>query len=178
MEFKPWGKTPRLYRDIVISEKIDGTQAVIGISDDEFVVGSRNQWLTDDVPDHYYLREWALEREGLLRSDLGNGIHNGEWFGYKVNRGYGLKERQLALFNTEKYEGVEFNTPGLTTVPTLYKGVFDESRIKWSLDVLRSEGSLISPGFMRPEGVCIYHSQSNQVFKVLLEKDHLHKGQL
>ena len=177
MIFETWKKTPRLYRDIVITEKIDGQQAVIGISDDEFVLGSRNGWL-EGHNDLRGFKDWALAHEGLLRADLGNGIHRGEWFGHKIYRGYGLQENRLALFNTFLYDGVQFNTPNLCTTPVLYQGVFSESRIKWALDCLRSEGSLVAPGFMRPEGICIYHTQSNDVYKVLLENDHLHKGQL
>ena len=32
IEFKEWPKTPRLLRNITITEKIDGTNAAIGIA--------------------------------------------------------------------------------------------------------------------------------------------------
>ena len=33
-EFKPWPKIPRLRRSIVITEKIDGTNAIIHVAED------------------------------------------------------------------------------------------------------------------------------------------------
>lgn len=37
-------------------------------------------------------------------------------------------------------------------------------------------GSFAAPGFMRPEGIIVYHSASGHVFKVLLEDDDRPKG--
>jgi hypothetical protein len=36
---------------------------------------------------------------------------------------------------------------------------------------LRADGSKAKPGFMRPEGVCVFHSASNQIFKYPFDKD-------
>lgn len=36
VEFKAWPKTPRLFRDVVITEKIDGTNAAVVISEHPF----------------------------------------------------------------------------------------------------------------------------------------------
>ena len=44
------------------------------------------------------------------------------------------------------------------------------------LETLRSGGSLAAPGFMRPEGIVIYHHASGGMFKVLFENDELPKG--
>lgn len=37
-------------------------------------------------------------------------------------------------------------------------------------------GSVASPGFMKPEGVVIYHAQANVLFKKTFEKDDAGKG--
>jgi hypothetical protein len=41
---------------------------------------------------------------------------------------------------------------------------------------LRGNGSKAVPGFMNPEGIIAYHTASKQNFKVLIENDHLPKG--
>ncbi len=42
--FKPWPKIPRLRRDIVITEKIDGTNAIIHVAED----GTLEKFKTQD----------------------------------------------------------------------------------------------------------------------------------
>jgi LexA DNA binding domain len=44
------------------------------------------------------------------------------------------------------------------------------------LDFLRSDGSAAAPGFMRPEGVVIFHTASGALFKQTIEKDEEPKG--
>ena len=58
----------------------------------------------------------------------------------------------------------------------LYRGLFTTQAVLACLDTLRVNGSLASPGFMRPEGVVIWHIAANTGFKVTLEKDEEHKG--
>jgi hypothetical protein len=41
---------------------------------------------------------------------------------------------------------------------------------------LRTEGSVAAPGFMDPEGICIYHEASGQLFKATLKNDDKPKG--
>ena len=49
MEFRKFNKIARLSREIVVTEKIDGTNGLIAIGEDgEFQVGSRNQWITPE----------------------------------------------------------------------------------------------------------------------------------
>lgn len=175
MEFVEYGKTPRLFRDIVITEKIDGSNCVIGIDAEDGIVraGSRTKWLDD--ADHFEFRKWCHENRDSLIEDLGTGLHRGEWFGMGMQRKYGMDHREFALFNTGKWKDVEFKTKNLRTVPILYEGVWDHFAIQRALDELIYHGSLAAPGFMRPEGICIFHTQANIVFKVLVENDHLSK---
>lgn len=100
MEFQAFNKIPRLCREIVITEKIDGTNGIIAIGENgEFQVGSRNRWLTDEmgniVADNAGFAQWAVRnREDLM--GLGIGYHYGEWWGHGIQRGYNLKEKRSA----------------------------------------------------------------------------------
>lgn len=175
MEFVAYGSTNRLFRDVVITEKIDGSNCVIGIDTEDNIVkaGSRTKWLGSE--DHFGFRAWVMKNRESLIADLGPGLHRGEWFGQKMQRKYGMDHREFALFNTGKWEGVEFATPNLRTVPILYKGVFDQTQIDRCLELLAQHGSVAAPGFDNPEGICIFHTQANIVFKVLLENDDISK---
>ncbi len=46
-EFIKYPKTPRLFREIIVTEKLDGTNAQIVVNEDGTVqAGSRNRWIT------------------------------------------------------------------------------------------------------------------------------------
>ena len=79
-EFVPFPKIPRLYKECVITEKIDGTNGVIYINDEnEMFVGSRNRWLSAES-DNFGFHRWAMENKDQLMK-LGYGRHHGEWWG-------------------------------------------------------------------------------------------------
>lgn len=176
MEFLEFDKIPRVKRDCVITEKIDGTNAQIAISDEgEMFVGSRTRWLTKEADNFGFFRWADSHREELLK--LGPGRHYGEWWGSGVQRGYGLPggEKRFSLFNTARWRDAE--VPGCChVVPVMYVGIFDSLAIDSALSRLASEGSLASPGFMKPEGVVIYHAASRLYFKKTIEKDEEPKG--
>jgi hypothetical protein len=75
--------------------------------------------------------------------------------------------------------GVEpIPTDVVTVVPVLHVGpiMIDGSyTVDETLGVLAG-GSVIVPGYMRPEGVVVYHTASRAMFKVLVENDALPKG--
>ncbi len=49
IEFEGFGKIARLSRECVITEKIDGTNAQICITEDgQFLTGSRTRWITPE----------------------------------------------------------------------------------------------------------------------------------
>jgi intein/homing endonuclease len=79
-EFIAFPKIPRLHRECVITEKIDGTNGVVYITDDgDMFIGSRNRWLSVDS-DNFGFHRWATEnRDEVMK--LGPGRHNGEWWG-------------------------------------------------------------------------------------------------
>lgn len=74
--FEKFPKIPRLNREIVITEKLDGTNASIEITDEgEFLVGSRNRYITPES-DNYGFARWAYaNKEELLK--LGPGRNGG-----------------------------------------------------------------------------------------------------
>lgn len=145
IEFKPWPKTPRLNRGMVITEKIDGTNAAVHIArrtDEPTLVGgnlfwmqlsdadtvevdgvayavgaqSRKRLITPDQ-DNFGFARWVWESAEALVRALGEGTHYGEWWGSGIQRGYGLQkgEKRFSLFNVRRY-AVEHD---LSSVPGL-----------------------------------------------------------
>lgn len=174
-EFLEFQKIPRLSRECVVTEKIDGTNGCIYIGEDgEFLVGSRSRWITPDT-DNFGFARWAYEREEDLRK-LGIGRHYGEWWGSGIQRGYGLKEKRFSLFNTSVWGDDAIRPACCHVVPVLFHGVFDAYAVDRCIEKLAAQGSLASPGFMRPEGVVVYHIQGRAYFKKTIEKDEEPKG--
>jgi len=72
---------------------------------------------------------------------------------------------------------VDFTSlPGIALVPTLHAGPFTTQTVSRVVADLRAGGSLAVPGFMRPEGVVVFHTAAQTVFKVLVEGDEIPKG--
>lgn len=205
IEFQAWPKTPRLFRDVTITEKIDGTNAAIHIVHDPayhelgafpeghtidpatglgYRVGAQSRKrLIFPGDDNFGFAAWVAEHATTLVSILGEGVHYGEWWGSGIQRGYGLTkgEKRFSLFNVHRYgplvevDGVH-QLVGLDVVPVLYEGPFDQAAIRTAIWSLRTFGSLAARGFRNPEGVIVYHSASRSVYKVLTENDELPKG--
>ncbi len=171
--FIPFKKIPRLSRDMVITEKLDGTNASIHITEDgEFITCSRNRVITPG-DDNYGFSKWAHEnKEELMK--LGVGSHFGEWWGQGVQRGYGLTEKRFSLFR--KVNGVEYPSC-VSFVPVLYRGKFDTRVIENEVIALSVAGSMAVPGFMEPEGVVVYHEASGQLFKKTCKDDGISKSE-
>ncbi len=173
-EFKPWPKIPRHNKPLIITEKIDGTNAIIHVSDDcsTFHFGSRTRWLTFD-DDNFGFARWAHDNV-LELVKLGPGYHYGEWYGSGIQRGYGLPsgERRFALFNTNIWgDGRKPRPACCGVVPLLHTG-----DIATALQMLRENGSYAVPGFMRPEGIVVYNQCSGTMHKVLLENPDVPKS--
>lgn len=200
MIFPEFPKIPRLSRDCIVTEKIDGTNASIYIeardamqyatiddpnmpwlSKDEqghvVAVGSRTRWILPGKTDNYGFAGWVQTHLSELVTLLGPGHHFGEWWGSGIQRGYGLQkgDKRFSLFNTSRWSA-ENLSPFVSVVPTLYCGPFDTGRIEDMLAHLRATGSKAAPGFMRPEGVVVFHIAGNLMFKKTLEKDEQPKG--
>lgn len=175
-EFEAFDKIARLTRMCVITEKIDGTNAQIYIADDgSFHTGSRNGWITPEQ-DNFGFARWAQANRAELEK-LGPGRHFGEWWGSGIQRRYGLPEKRFSLFNVGRWRAPDAVLPSCVhLVPVLYEGVFSDAAVEHALEKLRTCGSQAAPGFMKPEGVIVYHAASRSLFKKTIEKDELPKG--
>jgi hypothetical protein len=129
IEFQEWPKIPRLNRDITITEKIDGTNAAVGIlsgneadtaglSEDAskgrylartvngtFVYAQSRKCIITPDQDNHGFAKWVWNHAEELASILGPGLHFGEWWGNGIKRGYGLAQgdKRFSLFNTAKW---------------------------------------------------------------------------
>lgn len=206
-KFSEFPKIARWNREIVITEKLDGTNAavrVMQIGEDEpatevekFEVlvtagqavrvdmdqngkpvsryiraQSRNIFISParekKQSDNYGFAAWVFDNAEEL-AQLGMGKHYGEWWGYGINRGYALPQgdRRFSLFNVNRFND---NRPACCdVVPTLYRGSMimpgGEAASEFVMRRLRYAGSEASPGFKDPEGIAIYHSAGNVLFK-------------
>jgi hypothetical protein len=191
IEFMEFPKMARLSREVIITEKIDGTNAQLLIGEDgSMMIGSRTRWLTPEQDNHGFAR-WAMKHRDELVVGLGIGRHFGEWWGSGIQRGYGLSggEKRFSLFNTirwceagavpgrmamsdprvERYQDV---LPACChLVPVLRRGVFTTDMCEEALRELRETGSLAAPGFRDPEGIVCFHTAGNVGFKKTLKGD-------
>ena len=174
-EFKAFPSIPRLMRDVVVTEKIDGTNAQVHITDDGRVLaGSRTRWITPQA-DNFGFAAWVEENASELQR-LGPGSHFGEWWGSGIQRRYGREGRTFSLFNTARWSDETVRPTCCDVVPVLYSGVFDMAAIDEALHRLETGGSVVAPGFMKPEGIVIFHAASQYVFKRTLDNHDGHKG--
>lgn len=175
-EFIPFPKIARFSREIIVTEKIDGTNASIYIGEDgEFLAGSRTRWITPEADNHGFAT-WAYANEEELRK-LGAGHHFGEWWGAGIQRNYSRVSKIFSLFNTTRWKDNAELPACVNVVPELYRGDFDTNRLKGVMHDLEKGGSVAAPGFMKPEGIVIFHTAANQCFKKTVEKDEKHKGE-
>jgi len=188
-EFHGFPKMARLYREIIITEKLDGTNAQVYITMDDptdelpvvaivltevgpmyLYAGSRNRWITP-TDDNFGFAAWVADNR-LKLVGLGPGRHFGEWWGRGIQRGYGMGDRKFSLFNTARWNHTNIpDSPSIGVVPTLYQGVFSTQAVEECLVSLRDNGSRAAPGFMDPEGVVVYHTAANVGFKKTLHND-------
>jgi hypothetical protein len=186
-QFKGWPKTPRLNRNCIATEKIDGTNSAVIIerctvpegephgdfthdavavvmlpNGEEYALyaQSRKRLLTPGKStDNFGFAAWVRENAPELAAGLGEGYHYGEWWGGRIQRGYGLEEKRFSLFN-----------------PVLATGTNITAVAESALTMLRENGSFAAPGFNDPEGIVVYHTAARQTFKVTLENDEAAKG--
>lgn len=170
-DFKEFPKIARLNREIVITEKIDGTNALIYIGDDfeTIMAGSRTKWITPE-DDNKGFAKWAESHKEELLKGLGPGYHYGEWWGAGIGRRYDLKEKRFSLFNVSRWTD-DIRPKCCNLVPLLYRGLDLQTGIRECLKNLKENGSVASPGFMKPEGIVIYHKAADILFKITLEND-------
>ena len=198
IEFQAWPKTPRLFRDIVVTEKVDGTNSAVIIEDItteeadpsalaviergayRYQVGaqSRNRLIfPGKTTDNHGFAAFVQENAERLLDLLGPGRHFGEWWGKGIGKRYasameGIKG--FALFNTAKHgdlhSWLSFGDQQVLIEPVhvLYQGPFSEEEILGTLKELQKYGSWMSP-FDPAEGIVVFHTQSRQTYKITLD---------
>ena len=173
MEFQEFPKISRLTRNIIVTEKIDGTNASViiehanliadwtgsaatpwlkrvttGLGEFGIAAGSRTRYITPHSDNHGWAKWVAEHAEELVK--LGPGRHFGEWWGSGIQRGYGLTngEKRWSLFNVSKWADDATRPACCSVVPVLGQYTFDTAFIDTCLNDLRVNGSKAAPGFM------------------------------
>ena len=175
VEFREFPKIFRLNREVVVTEKLDGTNACVIVTEDGSVAAQSRSRIITPQNDNFGFARWVEDNASKLR-ELGAGYHYGEWWGCGIQRGYGLQEKRFSLFNVTRWG--ESRPDCCHVVPVLARGKATDSWMPaWkALEDLRINGSFAAPGFMKPEGIVAFHAQGNILLKATLEKDAEHKG--
>lgn len=170
IEFTKMQKMARYSRPVIVTEKIDGTNGQITITPEgDLLVGSRTRWITPK-DDNMGFARWVHEhRDQLIQ--LGPGTHFGEWWGNGIQRAYGLKrgDKRFSLFNVLRWTRSRPACCGV--VPILWMGRMDDLDAEGLICDLKYFGSAAVPGYMKPEGIVIYHLQGNFGLKKTIDKD-------
>ena len=156
------------------------------------MAGSRTRWITPEA-DNFGFAAWAQQNAEEL-TKLGTGRHFGEWWGMGIQRKYGMSERRFSLFNVSRWcmndddpQVIPSADPRVVKmqerlpkccylVPVLRRGIFTTDMAESALHELCQRGSLAAPGFMKPEGIVVFHVAGNVGFKKTIEKDDEPKG--
>lgn len=193
LDFISWTSTPRFHKYLTITEKIDGTNTCIRILDGVVTAQSRKRLITPG-DDNYGFAKWVYENAGALTDVLGYGVHFGEWFGEGIQKNpLGVEGKRFAHFSPWKFQGearerVE-NSGLVEFVPVLHEGQADWATIPGIMDDLLWNGTkvkgarMVSQGFGHdddnmapPEGIIVWHKESQQKYKILCQNDSIHKG--
>lgn len=167
MEFKSFEKISKFSGiAMTITQKIHGTNAQIRIYEEE-LPGSRSgekiikcqaSSRTRDIfvgDDNFGFARYVKDNEAEIIEKLGLGTHFGEWAGPGINSGEGLSEKTFIIFNHYRFPPERPLPKQMMVVPVLYTGHYDYVSVVQTMDKLKEEGSRLSPGFMRPEGIVI-----------------------
>ena len=143
---------------LFITQKIHGSNAQIYVFQTEtgldLICGSRSRWIAPG-DDNFGFAEMVHANKQEFIDKLGPGRHYGEWAGPGINSGEGLKTKTFVLFDHWKYPPERPLPPNTVIVPVLYSGAFDMSKVEEAMNDLRTNGSKLVAGFMRPEGVVV-----------------------
>ncbi len=210
-DFIEFPKIARYSREVIVTEKIDGSNAQIFIDPFEnptydgwdqrpdgeawyhefsgstfakyagvvwkLQAGSRSRyvWRGDD---NFGFARWC-EANAAELVKLGPGRHYGEWWGSGIQRGYGLLkgEKRFSLFNVSRWSDDATRHACCHVVPVICRNdSLDILNVRAIMENLADNGSHAAPGFMKPEGIVIFHAQGNVAFKKTFEKDDAGKG--
>ena len=175
MEFKAFPKIDRLGNAIMyVTQKIHGSNAQVVIAnidcrlgdlapegsievDGQYYylkVGKRTSWISPENDNFGFARFVFENKEEFIRK-LGPGTFHGEWAGPGINSGEGLKEKTFVLFDHWRFVEGQPLPPRTVVVPVLYSGPFNLGVLDSIMEDLKTNGSKLVPGFMRPEGAVV-----------------------
>jgi len=206
MEFQAFNKIPRLSRDVVITEKIDGTNGQIFIAKYNDVVEQYKQTIDSKIEAVQWIEKHCLykskddlcafagsRKRWLARGDDNFGfacwveqnaselITLGE--GHHFGEWYGNGIQRKYGLDHKRFAlfnigkwNDETKPKCCEVVPVLYEGEFCTNSIEVIVDTLRITGSKAVPGFDKPEGIIIFHRASGKLFKKTCENDEKPKG--
>lgn len=160
-EFKAFSKIEQLKRaQMNVTQKIHGTNAQVAILPHpetgrlEILAGSRTRWIYPG-DDNYGFAAFVHANAAEFIEKLGEGIHYGEWAGPGINAGEGLSQKTFILFDYWRYPAEKPLPPQCAVVPVLYSGPLDLGKVVEIMEDLKTNGSKLTPGYMRPEGVVV-----------------------
>ena len=172
-DFVEFKKITRLYeQDVCVTEKIDGTNGLVWVSEDLSVIraGSRSRWIST-TDDNYGFAKFVDENADELKK-LGHGYHYGEWWGQGIQRKYGMDCKIFSLFNVKKWNDEALRPSCCDVVPVLYSGLLTPEVLdRFSHPLERSECALkYDVEFNKPEGVMFYFTGAGIYFKAPIKK--------
>jgi RNA ligase len=190
-EFQEFPKMARWSRDVIVTEKIDGTNAAVlivnhgpddtvephcvaAVGEYRVYAQSRSRFITP-ADDNFGFAAWVLTNASELLK-LGEGRHFGEWWGAGIQRRYGLTEKRFSLFNVARWGDDAVRPTCCHVVPTLYAGPNVPGLMETHIQMLAQFGSQAAPGFMDPEGVVMFHTAANVGFKKTIKRDEVPKS--
>lgn len=178
VEFESFGKIERYEKaNATITEKIDGSNACIVIDETGVaLIQSRKRALNvGKQNDNFGFAQWVRGNEQEIIAFFGHGRHYGEWFGCGIQRGYGMRERCFAPFNTGLFpeDRVDW-IDGVVPTPVLWQGMLCDlsAGVEESMDILANEGSQTKPGFAWTAEGCMIWSRATGYLKVPFEGAH------
>jgi len=82
-----------------------------------------------------------------------------------------MNEKRFSLFNSGRWHANDLlGVQQLHVVPVLYAGEFTSDQVDHAMHELNGY-SVAAPGYEKPEGIIVFHSQIKEMFKVTFEHD-------
>jgi hypothetical protein len=156
VEFQAWPKIPRaVLGTVVITEKMDGTNACVVIEGNEIVgVQSRKRMLNiGKESDNYGFAQHVVDNQDKFLA-LGEGKHYGEWAGLGIQGNpHCLPEKRFFLFNTRRWGDHNPTPEGIYVVDVLYQGEYSHEVVDACMRLLNTSSK--AQGY-KAEGCVVY----------------------
>ncbi len=146
--------------------------------------------------DNYGFAGWVERHADELKELLGPGYHYGEWWGNGIQRKYNMERKVFSLFNVGRWGELINHDPGESICDVVPFKIFElnDPLPTWNMqedDYVFHAGAFMDEiiadatryfmkksraaekygeDFDKPEGYCIFHDRSQQIFKVPVNK--------